>query len=617
MAVSLAPVPTLPETRAQAAERHRDERARAEAVAAALDRRMAGVANVRVVAFLAAAAFLLLTLFHRLPPWGYVPAIAAALAYGGLAFWHGRLLQSEARARAEAAYHRRGEDRLTGAWHAHPPGGPPLESLAAHPYGLDLDVFGHGSLFQLLDEAATAHGEQRLADWLSAPGRPDEVHHRQAQVRELAGRPEFRRDLAVEGRLGGNARVSPRAFIAWAESPPSMDAVRWMRPIAPVVPLLLALVVVGAALDLLPGELPWVFLLIPAALLLLARGGIVRSFEGLELGQRGADRLARALLRVEQEPFTSPELRALARGTERAIAPSEAMRQIARLSSLAEQRRNQLHVLVNVLTLWDLHVFFRLDDWRRKNGREVAGWLDRLADVEALACLGGYLHDRPDLVMPEVVDTGPRFVADRLAHPLLDDAVPNDVSLERPGQLLLVTGSNMSGKSTLLRAIGLNAVLALAGGPVSARRLSLSALHTWTSMRVQDSLEQGVSFFYAEVRRLKQVLEGAAAHAREALVLVDEMLLGTNTRERRLASEEVLRLLLQTGCIGAVTTHDLSLAELTRVPGSPLVPVHFQDVLEDGRMRFDYTLRQGVVQSTNALRVLALAGIPVRDDARE
>jgi len=247
----------------------------------------------------------------------------------------------------------------------------------------------------------------------------------------------------------------------------------------------------------------------------------------------------------------------------------------------------------------------------------VAGWLDRLADVEALACLGGYLHDRPDLVMPEVVEAGPSFVAERLAHPLLDDAVPNDVSLERPGQLLLVTGSNMSGKSTLLRAIGLNTALALAGGPVSARRLSLSALHTWTSMRVQDSLEQGVSFFYAEVRRLKHVLEGAAEHPREALVLVDEMLLGTNTRERRLASEEVLHLLVQTGCIGAVTTHDLSLAELARTPGSSLVPVHFQDVLEDGRMRFDYTLRQGVVQSTNALRVLALAGIPVRDDARE
>jgi len=610
-------VPTLPESRAQAAQRHRDERARAEAVAAALDRRMAGVANGRVVAFLAAAAFLLLTVFHRLPLWGYLPALAAALTYGALALWHGRLLQAEARARAEAAYHRRGEDRLTGAWHSHSPGGTPLEHLADHPYAADLDVFGHGSLFQLLDEAATAHGEERLAAWLSAPASPEEVEHRQAQVVELAGRTGFRRDLAVEGRLGGNARVSPRAFIAWAESPPSMDRVRWMRPLAVLLPLLWVAVVAATAADWLPGEAPWLFLLLNAALLLIARPGISRSFEGLELGQRGEDRLARALLRLEQEPFTSPELRALAGSSGDGPAPSAAMRRLARLASLAEQRRNQLHILVNVLTLWDLHVFFRLDDWRRLYGREVAGWLDRLADVEALACLGGYLHDRPDLVMPEVVEQGPRLVADRLAHPLLDDAVPNDVALEGAGRLLLVTGSNMSGKSTLLRSIGLNAVLALAGGPVSARRLTLSMLHTWTSMRVQDSLEQGVSFFYAEVRRLKQVLEGAAAHPRAALVLVDEMLLGTNTRERRLASGEVLRLLMATGCIGAVTTHDLSLAELARAPGSGLVPVHFQDVLEDGRMRFDYTLRPGVVQSTNALRVLALAGIPVRDDARD
>ena len=610
-------MPTLPENRGQAAERHREQRAQAEARAGALDRRMASVANVRVVAFLAAAGFLLATVFHRLPLWGYLPALGTALGYAALALWHGRLLQAEARARAEAAYHRRGEERLTGAWHAHPLAGTPLEHLAEHPYAADLDVFGHGSLFQLLDEAATAHGEQRLAAWLSSPATPDEVRGRQRQVIELAGRPGFRRDLAVEGRLGGNARVSPSAFIAWAESPPSMDGVRWMRPLAPVVPLAWALVVAATTADSLPGEVPWLFLLVPAALLVLARRGVQQSFDGLELGQRGADRLARALLRLEQEPFSSPELRALAGPSGTGSAPSAAMRRLARLSSLAEQRRNQLHVVVNVLTLWDLHVFFRLDDWRRQHGREVAGWLDRLADVEALACLGGYLHDRPELVMPEVVEAGPRLTAERLAHPLLDDAVPNDVALEGPGRLLLVTGSNMSGKSTLLRAIGLNTVLALAGGPVSARRLTLSALHTWTSMRVQDSLEQGVSFFYAEVRRLKQVLEGAAEHPRAALVLVDEMLLGTNTRERRLASGEVLRLLVATGCIGAVTTHDLSLAELARVPGSTLVPVHFQDVLEDGRMRFDYTLREGVVESTNALRVLALAGIPVRDDARE
>jgi MutS domain V len=607
-------VSTLPTTRIQAAQLHRDQRARAEATAREIDRRMARVANFRVLAFLGGTAFLLVTVFHRLPPWGYLPALACALGYAALAFWHGRLLETEARARAEGDYHCRGEERLTGAWHAHPPGGPPLEQLGDHPYAADLDVFGHGSLFQLLDEAATAHGEERLAAWLSSPATPDEVLRRQAQVRELAARPRFRQDLSVEGRLGGNARVSPAAFLAWAESPPSLDGVAWLRPLALVVPLAWALTVALALADQVPGEVPWLSLLVPVSLLAVARGGIQESFAGLELGQRGAERLAGALQHLEREPFTSPALRGLAQGEGTSPAPSAAMRQFARLAGLAEQRRNQLHVVLNVLTLWDLHVFFRLDDWRRRYGRQARDWLDRLADVEALACLGGYLHDRPDLVMPDVLPVGPRFTATGLAHPLLDGAVSNDVDLEGPGRILLVTGSNMSGKSTLLRAIGLNTVLALAGGPVSARQLLLSRLHTWTSMRVQDSLEQGVSFFYAEVRRLKQVLEGAATHPRAALVLVDEMLLGTNTRERRLASGEVLRLLVATGCIGAVTTHDLSLAELAREPGSTLIPVHFQDVLDDGQMHFDYTLRPGVVESTNALRVLALAGIPVREE---
>ena len=291
------------------------------------------------------------------------------------------------------------------------------------------------------------------------------------------------------------------------------------------------------------------------------------------------------------------------------------MRRLALLSALAEQRRNQLHFVLNLLTLWDLHVFFVLDDWRRIHGRKVRGWFNVLADVEALGSLGGYLHDRPQLTFPVLSEGGPRFEATALAHPLLQAAVPNDVRLVGPGRLLLVTGSNMSGKSTLLRAMGLNAVLALAGAPVPARSLTVSALHTWTSMRVQDSLEAGVSFFYAEVRRLKRVLDGAAATPGAALVLVDEILLGTNTRERRLASGEVVHLLLASGCIGAVTTHDLSLAELAATDGSRLHAVHFQDVLEDGQMRFDYKLRDGVVKSTNALRVLALAGIPVREES--
>lgn len=209
--------------------------------------------------------------------------------------------------------------------------------------------------------------------------------------------------------------------------------------------------------------------------------------------------------------------------------------------------------------------------------------------------------------------TGPCVEATALGHPLLDAPVPNDVSLPGPRHALLITGSNMSGKTTLMRAVGANVVLALAGAPVNARSFRLSPLQTLTSMRVKDSLERGVSYFYAEVQRIKAVLDAAQAARGQALFLLDEILLGTNTRERQIASREVLRLLLGTGAIGAVTTHDLSLAVLADEPGAHVVNVHFRDHLEAGKMVFDYRLRQGVVDTTNALRVLRLAGVPVDD----
>jgi DNA mismatch repair ATPase MutS len=232
--------------------------------------------------------------------------------------------------------------------------------------------------------------------------------------------------------------------------------------------------------------------------------------------------------------------------------------------------------------------------------------------VEALGCLGNVAADHPDFRFP-AVDDGPAHLSARaLRHPLLREAVPNDVELPGPGFLLLVTGSNMSGKSTLLRAMGVNTVLALAGAPVAAEHLSLGPVKLATSMRVQDSLSAGVSFFHAEVLRLKAVLDAAAAAPAATLVLLDEILLGTNSGERRIASREVLRLLLEARALGALTTHDLALARLeTEHPGS-IRPVHFQDHVEEGRMRFDYQLREGVVRTTNALRLMQQAGIPVR-----
>jgi DNA mismatch repair ATPase MutS len=267
--------------------------------------------------------------------------------------------------------------------------------------------------------------------------------------------------------------------------------------------------------------------------------------------------------------------------------------------------------------LWDVHVLDAVEGWQREVGPHVRGWLAALGTGEALAALASLAHDQPTWVFPDLAPEAPALVGTGLGHPLLPDStrVGNDVDLGPPGTFLLVTGSNMSGKSTLLRAIGANAVLAQAGGPVCAGSLSLPPLRVWTSMRVQDSLAAGVSFFMAELLRLRDVVRAADAAGSPVLYLLDEILQGTNTAERQIAARRVILHLLRQGAIGAVSTHDLSLVAADAPPAlvAAARQVHFRetvlDTAEGPRMTFDYTLRPGTATSTNALRLMQIVGL--------
>jgi hypothetical protein len=597
---------------APAAAGHAAAAATQRALADGLDRRMARVANGRAATFLSALVFTGLAVFERLPAVAWPGAAVSALAYVVLALHHARLLGRERRAKEEAAWHERALARLDGTWPSLPSKGERFVD-AHHLYTSDLDIFGAGSLFQWLDETSTGAGEERLASWLRTPATGDVVRGRQEAARELASLPDIRRDLAVAGRLARAGRSSPRAFLAWAEGPPRLKSIGWARPVAWALPAFTLLTALLSAAGLVPRLVPWVGVLLQLLVVALTRRALGEAWTSLAVAEAGGATLGAAFARLERASFHSELLRQLSAGFSPSGAPvSRRMRSFARLLGLAESRRNQLHPVVQLLTLWDVHVFLRLEDWRRENGALVRQWLEALAEVEALGCLGNVVADHPDFHFPLVDNARAHLSARGLWHPLLRDAVPNDVELPAPGFLLLVTGSNMSGKSTLLRALGVNAVLALAGAPVAAERLSLGPLHVLTSMRVQDSLSAGVSFFHAEVLRLKAVLEAAAAAPGQSLVLLDEILLGTNSGERRVASREVLRLLLEAQDLGAVTTHDLALARLEAEHPGSIRAVHFQDHVEDGQMRFDYQLREGVVRTTNALRLMQQAGIPVR-----
>jgi DNA mismatch repair ATPase MutS len=338
-----------------------------------------------------------------------------------------------------------------------------------------------------------------------------------------------------------------------------------------------------------------------------------RVIGGVDRPARELQVFARLLQRLEREPFECELLVALRRSLDTGgLPPSRQIERLSRLVARLESRRNQLFAPLAALLLWTTQVALAIEAWRLACGPRLGRWTSALGELEALASLAGYAFEQPDDAWPEIDGGAALFAADGLAHPLIPAAraVRNDLRLDGERRLLLLSGSNMSGKSTLLRAAGTNLVLAWCGAPVRARRLRVSRLALGASLRVHDSLQAGASRFYAEITRLRQVLDLARAQP-PLLFLLDEILHGTNSSDRLAGSEAVVRALLQRGGLGLVTTHDLALAAIAEALGPQAANVHFEDQLVDGRMSFDYRLRPGVVRRGNALELMRAVGLPV------
>lgn len=289
---------------------------------------------------------------------------------------------------------------------------------------------------------------------------------------------------------------------------------------------------------------------------------------------------------------------------------------IARLQKLVrlrELRDSEWLFYPLAALLWTTQLTIRIERWRQQHGHELVEWLTVLGEFEALVAIAAYAYENPDDAFPELADSGPLFLTTEMGHPLIDvrTCVRNDLKLCLETQFLLVTGSNMSGKSTLLRTVGVNATLAWMGAPVRARSLRLSQVQVCASIRVDDSLQNGQSRFYAEVERLKAILERTASGP-TVLFLIDELFGGTNSADRRVAAEAVIRLLVERQAIGLVTSHDLSLAEVPEKPELKGINVHFTDTPSDEGLHFDYRLRPGKVDHSNALKIITLIGIPLK-----
>lgn len=534
---------------------------------------------------------------------------------------HGRVVRRRERSATREALHlahlARMEGRLEGL-----DGGDEF-ATPEHPYAGDLDLFGRGSLFARLSVAHTEAGRRALASWLLTPASPEAIRARQEAVRELAGKVELRVELEAAILDTGAAGLDAGPFVRFVQGKKALLATPWLRAATLGLPL------VTIALIVFSGSVLPSYAWVPAIVLHFLLTSYGERFAGEEIAMvasraRFVESYRALFATIEGERWESEALRQLGeRLGEGGSRATVELRRLERWASLLELRQQGLvHLVVNPLLFWDLNVLHQIEVWANRVGARSADWFEAAGELEALSSLATFAHQDPDAIAPTIAAPGSPLEAEGLAHPLLDPGlrVPNDVRLEGERYALLITGSNMAGKSTLLRATGASVVCALAGGFVAAKRFSTPALRVRASMRVADSLQRGASYFQAELARLRTVVQGADdASAPPILFLLDELLRGTNARARHIGARAVVMHLLERRAMGLIATHDIALARLEEeLAGDPEAPkvhnVHFTDVLVDGEMSFDYRLREGVVRTSNALRLLRLAGIDVEGD---
>lgn len=543
--------------------------------------------------------------------------IALVAGYALLGILHGHVLREKERAETAAEYYRKGIRRIEDRWAGTGQTGERFRDQH-HVYAEDLDLFGRGCLFELLSTARLPMGESRLANWLTAGSDFETIQERQKLLSELREKIELREDLAVTGEAL-RARLNPETLIEWAEGKSTLPVGATWRWLAALLSVGAATAMVYCVYLFYYFEILMVWpllsvLVVESIVLARLRRSAHVVMEGVDSNAEGLLLFSQILERLEREPFASERLRDLTaelkQGNESA---SRAVRKFARIVYWIDASDSLLARISELPFLYGVQVAMAAEAWRRRWGTRMRRWADLTGEMEALLSLASYSYEHPADPFPEFVgaeDGVGFFDGAELGHPLIaaEKSVRNSVRLDAKTRVLLVSGSNMSGKSTLLRVVGINTVLAMAGAPIRGARLRLTPLRIGTRIRSTDSLQEGRSSFYTEILHIRKVFDGAS-EAVPLIFLFDELLEGTNSKDRRIGAEGLIQALLKRRAIGMVTTHDLALTEIAPAMGKVLRNMHFEDQVDDGEMRFDYKLREGVVEKSNALELMRLIGL--------
>ncbi len=525
------------------------------------------------------------------------------------AVFHAKVLRERSRAERAAEVYRKGLARIEDRWIGTGQRGDRIDTSSSF-YATDLDLFGEGSLFELLSLARSRMGEDTLAQWLLSPATVSEIRERQSAVNELRERLDLREEIAVLGE-DAKAGVHPEALMRWAEAPNQLSQ-RWLRWAAV---LLAVLAVITAIVWAETGTKTFFFAVVIVETIVTAilHKQVAEVLHSAEQALDDLRLLSSLFSRIEREQFDAPRAKAVRQELFSHHLPGS--QAIAKLRNIVDHIRsleNPVMKARNIPLLYAVQTAYAAEAWRKAHGSAVRSWLSAIGEIEALLSLSGYSYEHPSDPFPVFVEGSPCFRAIGLGHPLIPDArcVRNDVSVCETSRVLLISGSNMSGKSTLMRAVGINVVLAMAGAPVRAQYLTLSSLQLGASILVNDSLQEGSSRFYAEITRLREICDLAEQHP-PVLFLLDELLQGTNSKDRLIGAEGVVQTLLASGAIGMISTHDLALTNIGSTAAAHIHNVHLQDAIVDGKMTFDFRLHDGVVTKSNGIELMRMIGLKV------
>ena len=568
----------------------------------------ARVSYARLATFAAGAALAVLIWGNIVTGWVLVAPVVVFVA---LVMYHDRVLRARDAAARAIGFYERGLARIEDRWIG---SGEPGDRFRDdhHLYGNDLDLFGRGSLFELLSIARTRRGEDTLAGWLRTTAAPGEIRERQEAVNELTPALDLREGLSIVG-ADVRAGVDRDALVTWAEgsavlTPPS-------RRLVPIVLTTATLTTLAFYIATGNATAFQVALVVQSLAAWAMRHHVEHALHAAAGPARDLDVLAQLLMRLEGERFSSRRLTELHTRLEASHrSASSTIRSLHRLMEMHDWQHNLVFLPIALVLLWGTHLAWAVEAWRARHGAHIRRWLDTVGEFEALSSLSAYRFEHPEDPFPEIVDNARpgEFDGRQLGHPLLPAArmVRNDVRLAGDIRLLVVSGSNMSGKSTLLRTVGINTVLALAGAPVRAAALRLTPLSVGATLRIQDSLQEGRSRFYAEITRIRDLADTARGPL-PLLFLLDELFHGTNSHDRLVGASGVLRALVDSGAIGLITTHDLALTAIADDLAPRAVNVHFEDWFDGSELQFDYRVTPGPVTRSNAIALMRAVGLQV------